>query len=173
VVIKSQRTASLLSCVMQTMWLLFAACFLTYCVFQMKHRHLPHNTSHRLLVTTCNTYFNINNCISFTEAIHGFNLVFRKKEQKLSYGWLQYILTFLIMCSVFFGARATFLWTIRIRMCSFDLNYWTTLHCPVTEYYNNMDDDYKDPSSQNKFHNLQYIYFYSVCFLLVYTCSLF
>jgi len=31
-----------------------------------------------------------------------------------------------------------------------------------------MDDDYKDPSSQNKFYNLQYKYFYSTCFLLVY-----
>lgn len=71
--------ASLLSCAMQTMWLLHAVCFLTYCVFQMKHRHLPHNICHRLLVTTHNTYFKINNCISFMEAIHGL----QKKRAKV------------------------------------------------------------------------------------------
>jgi hypothetical protein len=47
----------------------------------MKHKHLPHNISHRLLATKCNTYFYINNCISFTEAIHEFNLVFQKKSK--------------------------------------------------------------------------------------------
>jgi hypothetical protein len=47
----------------------------------MKHWHLPHNISHRLLVTTYNTYFKINNCISFTEAIHGFNLASEKRAK--------------------------------------------------------------------------------------------